>query len=314
MRNHLSIFLSLVSVLAVAQEPDTILVSDQTTLYILFDSPVTFVEPGAKDDYGFDAMENIAKIIALRPNARTTSLMITTTTEIRVWVLKYSQQAKILEDTRSQKPRPTEKPVTPQKQGMQTASINESILAPTTTSQRTSLINVQSTKLASHPIVKARIDLGNRDSDVLDDGAANRFYGIFNSIREYKGLGEIDNGLTFTCENIFVDKKFIYFKVNLHNTSSIAFDIDLISFERISAKSILKRDAKNPEFIPPTFHEAVVSIQPGKNESMVYAIPLFAPSKGEELKIRINERSGRRTSEIYIPIKLILNAKSADTL
>jgi hypothetical protein len=296
---------SLASKSILAQGMDTVSLSTNKTVYILFDSEVTMAETGTKD-FAVIFKDNMALVKALKETNVTTTLMVRTRTDVRVWIIKYNlNPERVLIDTRNEV-------IGPGLEVTQSPSENK---RPATDTKAVSVKKGPEKKsnpldLPAPAFIESRIKAGNRDSDIYDPALLKNVWKIMGQPTAYFDIGEKENGIYFVLQNIYVDKHYIYLKMSMYNTSSIAFDIDFMSFERIQSSGLRKREIKNTNMIELAHRESVVSVLPNTEEAFVYVLPLFAPNDKDKVRVKVNEMGGARSFEFDIPVKEIVNAKT----
>ena len=115
------------------------------------------------------------------------------------------------------------------------------------------------------------------------------------------------------CENIYTDANGVYLKFSLSNESSIAYEIDNVSF---SYQSKIKKTAINrlqslgiEEVTALKSFEPVKILTSQKSEKYYYYIPLYATTDNGFLEVIFREKNGLRNIKIAIPFKKILKAE-----
>jgi hypothetical protein len=121
------------------------------------------------------------------------------------------------------------------------------------------------------------------------------------------------SGILLHCENIYTDANGVYLKFSLHNESSIAYEIDNVSF---SYQSKMKKRAINrlqslgiEEVTVLKSFEPVTILTSQKSEKYYYYIPLYATTDNGFLEVIFREKNGLRNIKIAIPFKKILKAE-----
>lgn len=311
------------------QLQDTLFVSDNMTVTILFESNVKDVDVG-NFDFVWSKKENMALIKAKIPRAKTTSLMVQTNSNVHVWVVCYkSSLNKLLVDTRV--PNPTvvnQKPIEQRVYASNRPIDNQTGTQPTQSVTRPANTPSQSGPNAQSlqeylkraeekyrnfempPAISNRASTGNRDFSVKDDLMQRKIFSFFSNPREYGSMAEKRNGLYFSLLDIHVDRQYIYFRISLFNTSSIAFDIDFLSLEIEGKKSFQKRQSNHRKLIPYEYRESVLSIYPDLEETIVIVTDVFSLDVDDKVVFKINELSGSRSLSFSVLGKYIVNAKS----
>jgi hypothetical protein len=124
---------------------------------------------------------------------------------------------------------------------------------------------------------------------------------------------EVQSGMLLRCENIYTDANGVYLKFSLSNESSIAYEIDNVSF---SYQSKMKKKAINrlqslgiEEVNVLKSIESVKILTSQKSEKYFYYIPLYATTENGFLEVVFREKNGLRNIKIAIPFKKILKSE-----
>lgn len=306
-----------------SQRHDTLYVSHDKTLYTLFDSDVDLVNVGSTD-YEYELNKNMVMVVAVKPKVPTTSLMVKTKSgEVFVWYIAYRQHPpRLLEDTRPSAGQRHTTASTKEKDPVVIASSSkqypvkssgatsgESAPAPSQSAVLTERDKKAYANVTVPYYIRTRTETENRDYEAPDEIIEKKMFYIMNQKRSIKDIGEIDNSIYFMLHDLYVDKKYIYIKMSIHNTSSIAFDIDFLSFERSQEKTIKKREGTSIQPLDIMYKESVKSVSPSTEEIIVYAVSLFAFEDKDQVLVKLSELGGVRTMKFVIPAKLITNAK-----
>lgn len=305
---------------AFGQAIDSVSVSVDKTVYVLFGSDVTLVDLGTRQDYAYQVKENIVMLKALRENVKPTSLMVKTQSEIYVCIIKYRREplALLIDIQARKKSLKALSPVRSDSSGKisenitSTQEVKSTVKALPPINAETRIVSQRDKYLLTQQpdVISRRASSGNRDVMVKDELMQGKIYRIFSDRQNFRDKGEIGNGIYFSLHDLCVDNQFLYIKMSLFNTSSIAFDLDLVYFERNQGKSFKKREAYSNTTIPVVFRESVFTVQPSVEEIIVFVLDLFAYQEKDKLMVKVNERGGVRSLQFFIPAKEIVNAKS----
>lgn len=121
------------------------------------------------------------------------------------------------------------------------------------------------------------------------------------------------SGMLLRCENIYTDANGVYLKFLLSNESSIAYEIDNVSFSyhsKMKKKAINRLQSLGIEEV-----NAIKSVEPikiltsQKSEKFFYYIPLYATTENGFLEVVFREKNGLRNIKTAIPFKKILKAE-----
>lgn len=308
-------------------QQDTLFVSDNMTVTILFESNVKDVDVG-NFDFVWSKKENMALVKAKLPRAKTTSLMIQTNSNVHVWVICYKNTInKLLIDTRTPSPISSQKPVerniyasNKSVDGNPATVANQSAIKTNNAQQ----VNTNAQSLQEYlkraeekyrkfeipEAISNRAATGNRDFSVKDELMQHKVYSFFSSPRLFGSIAEKKNGLYFSLLDIHVDRQYVYFRLSLFNTSSIAFDVDFLSLEIEGKKSFQKRQSSQRKLIPYEYRESVLSIYPDMEETIVIITDIFSLDVDDKVVFKINDLSGSRSLSFSVQGKYIVNAKS----
>lgn len=308
--------------LCVAQELDTLYVSHDKTTYVLLPDEIEMVDIGHKE-FLFNKSNNMVLFKALRPGASTTSLMIKSKTSVIVWIIAYKQNPrKLLIDTRSTPLRTESQATTSTTPTLSNNSDRGSgqPIHQTSVQQRPvagyesadayrQRMETKYSQVALHPIVEKRTASGNRDALVQDAMMQQKLYFMLGQPKVYKDIGEITE-LYFSLHDVFVDRNHMYFKLGIHNLSSISFDLDFISFEHSQGRTMKRREATGKRMLGVVNRESVYSIAPDTEEIVIYVLDLFALQDKDTIQVKLSELGGVRTLRLSIPAKVITQAKT----
>lgn len=312
--------LSLTTLITKAQKIDTIEVSKNLTTYIIMDSDVIAIETGS-NDYGAIARNNIVMMKTSKINPPPTSLMVQTKTSVSVWIVKYNENPKqILIRENNRTATTATNNTIPQTNNNQPNTNNLNNQTTTTTANSNNASKFLSIEeynrktlekygnIPTPPFIQERMQKGNRHVTFRDEIMEKKFFYIFQQPAIIKDIGEYRNGIFFSLSNIFVDREFMYFKINIKNTSSIAFDIDIVTFERMQGQSIKRKEALSNNLLNNEYYDAVYTIAPMSEENLIFVIKIFAFDEKDFLIVKMAEIGGVRGLRFNIPAKLINKA------
>jgi hypothetical protein len=116
--------------------------------------------------------------------------------------------------------------------------------------------------------------------------------------------------LSLSLCHIQNDKEATYLNFTLANTSTIDYQIDLVSFERKErrGKRFSKNNINSLLIKPIKAAPEMGSIEAKKTSNLFYAIPLYAIGPRGRLTITFREKSGSRIISISLPAGFITNA------
>jgi len=315
------------------QGHDTLQVTMHNFTYLVYDSKVIATESGT-NAFFHEADKNIVSLQANNIVAKPTTLMVQTETSFYVYIIQYKQQPKrflynfknnivaeqpvhetntkplvnTTENRNTTETKNTQK--SPRNERGDNANINTSSVVNTTTVN--SAAPRKSQELVKVPsIIGNRVNTNNRESTIKDETIQNRVYWLLSNNKiGYRDMADIEANIYFSLYDLYIDDKYIYFKFNVNNTSSIAYDVDFLSIEVKHDKGLRARESTSAMLIPPSFQESIKTVFPDTNETIVYGMPLYAFEEKDKLNIKISEIGGRRSLDFNIPAKVFTNAKT----
>jgi hypothetical protein len=314
-----------------SQALDTIEVSNNMTTYLLLASDVLEKQIG-NGDYVAIFKDNMVSLKATKANGTITTLMVRTKTSVNVWILKFSFSPKsIMINKGNPPPAIQQQTVTSQNNSQQQnipqkqrednvqASAGKPVVATVAPSSQGGYISPEMYskrnedkygKEVQPDKIKERAETGNRNVNIQNEMMQKKFYRMSRERKRIKDIGEISSRIYFALEDIFVDREFMYFKIAINNTSSIAFDLDFISFEMGQGKTFKRKEAVSQMYLQTDHYETVYTVAPMTEESLIYAVKIFAQQDNDFILVKLSELGGVRTTEFKIPAKLISTAKS----
>ena len=313
---RLLVLLFLLPVYCIAQH-DTIQVCKDKTVYLLFDTPVDNVDTGNKQ-YAYKKVDNMVALKALSDSAQVTSLMVKTSTTVYVWFLSFNKQPRTLLVNLKEQKTSTVSVVNSNPKDLQhqtasaSSSTDKNLFKNTTVSEKPKPQTAAPKWDGHYPgVIQKRIDISNRDSDVKDANIqmkVNQF--ITDPTIRYRDVAEISSGIYFQLYDIVIDSENIYFKISVNNSSSIPYDIDLVTFERTHQTGLKRRETTGGNFLDIKLHESVKSIFPARQETIIYALSLYAFTEKDIIVVKISELQGKRSLEFRIPGTEFTNKKT----
>ncbi len=113
-----------------------------------------------------------------------------------------------------------------------------------------------------------------------------------------------------TLQNIYVDDKFLYFKISLRNSSSINYSIDYLTFYIENKKRKDTTTSGKEQLLPrySTLGQSVV--YKDKEATMIYVFDKFTINSEKLFCIDIIERAGERKISFKINSKVLLRAQN----
>jgi hypothetical protein len=295
-----------------AQLPDPLYVDNDQTVYLVFESPVTFIDMGSTD-YTNLVEGEIVLLRCVEPNPKPTSLFIKTANNIYVTHIdfkadpeKISYDLRFPSETQSSVSGPGPKYKEKDTQTYATVSTDK-VAAPVSKDAQERELSLSESELPT--IIQNRILVENRVSNVQNPDDRQKVWKLLQNEGVSVSEGYTANKLSILLTSCYVDDKYIYLRFLLKNKSSIGFKIDFFSFYLEESKKMKRRSASQGQNLIVRLEETVKEVGPKMTEEMVYAIDLYALENSDKLSVRINELDGERTLNFDIPGRVITNAK-----
>ena len=137
-----------------------------------------------------------------------------------------------------------------------------------------------------------------------------KFAQIKKAAKNQKGLAEANDGVEVECTNLYNDKQLTYLKLAVHNKTTLAYQVDFISF---SYKEKLPRKLRNK--VAPQIQEMTpvdkvepARIEAGRVSEYIYSLPMYSTTDDGYLEVIFREVKGARVLVLKIPAKKIMAA------
>lgn len=135
-----------------------------------------------------------------------------------------------------------------------------------------------------------------------------------NNDREIKHIGSKRFGIQYTLKGIYTHNGFLYFHMQLKNSSNVPFDVDYITF-KIVDKKVAKRTAIQEQVIVPLRARNNLTLIGGKRtERCVFTLPKFTIPDDKQLIIELNEKEGGRHQSFIVENADLVRAKVINEL
>ena len=249
-------------------------VSDSSTTYLVFGSPVSLVDVGMAGNYLVKIEANAVFVRAKRKNAPPTPLLIRSGSKYWMGRLVYSN-------------RPVLQLYDFQKDGA---------LGFSNTSSAGAIPENQ-------PAMDKEQEL---KSDV--EGKLTK---LRKAKEEHQAVAVIDNDLVLSLANVRNDKDFTYLRFKVINHSAIDYNVDFTDFQLVenAQKKFLakkKNEARRP--LAPSGGAANQTITGRTTGYLTYAIPLYAATERGYLEVTLRELNGARVLVLPVPSRVINRA------
>lgn len=132
---------------------------------------------------------------------------------------------------------------------------------------------------------------------------------IINSKRHIYNLATKRENVSLAIWNVYVYQNTLFVKLELHNKSSINYDIDFVKYY-ITDKKLMKKTAMQETVIDPLFQNGYSTTVMSKSKmDWVVAFEKFTIPEDRQFVIEIQEKKGGRHFKFNIPASNILEAR-----
>ena len=129
-----------------------------------------------------------------------------------------------------------------------------------------------------------------------------------------KHIGSRNFRIQYLLKSIYAHNDLFFFHLQLKNTSTVAYDIDYITF-KIVDKKVAKRTAMQEQIIVPLrCYNQVITVGGNKEERTVFTLPKFTIPDDKQLMIEMTERDGGRNQSLTIENSDLIRAEVIDNL
>ncbi|GAB4039918.1 MULTISPECIES: DUF4138 domain-containing protein [unclassified Spirosoma] len=156
------------------------------------------------------------------------------------------------------------------------------------------------------------LDEGNTRSNQLSSTVAPASSKLtrMKVIKPNTHIREEKDGIDLECVQLFNDAERTYLKIAFHNTTTVAYVLDIVSF---TYKEKLPRRLRNkvaPQFeeMKPDDRLEPARIEAGRTEAFYYSLPLYSTTEDGYLEIIFREKVGARVVTLEVPAQKIMKA------
>lgn len=259
-----------------AQNHDTLFVSTNKTVVLIFDSEVLTDDVGSKDVIAAREGE-IIKLKAKTVNFKETSLFVKTSSGYHSFILNYKENPKVL--------------------SVYINNTKNPIVSNTTTKKETENLKPnEATK-------KETIPVKNEFSSDCENLEKRK-----NTIND---MAIISKKALFQLADIVIKNDKLYFKVLIKNNSNIDYDIELIRFSIRNKKGDIKQAAVQETILTPVYiyNDEIKEIKGKERLCKVFVFDKFTYDNDKKLLLEIWENGGERILDFTIKTNLILDVK-----
>ena len=135
-----------------------------------------------------------------------------------------------------------------------------------------------------------------------------------NDKKVIKHIGSRNFGIQYLLKGIYSHNELLFFHLQLKNASTVAYDIDYITF-KIADKKVAKRTAIQEQIIVPLrSYNQVTAVAGKKEECTVFTLPKFTIPNDKQLVIELTERDGGRNQSLTVENADLIRAQKIDNL
>lgn len=132
---------------------------------------------------------------------------------------------------------------------------------------------------------------------------------------DYLNEGEINFGNLVWCSSIYANDDFLFFKIQVDNTTNIAYEADYTSYTIRHKKDLLKKKAiQDYETQPVYILNPFQTIGPKSKLQMVVVFKRFTIDKDKVITAEVWEKNGERRMKIDISGRVILKSKLLNSI
>ncbi|MCU0440644.1 MAG: conjugative transposon protein TraN [Raineya sp.] len=276
----------------IAQKVDTIYINNTSTTYLIFPFDVDLVDVGSKD-YVHQIQEsakNVVFIKALKEKNASggipipTSFFIKSGNEYYNGVLIFKKDIKqTMYDFRISTQKTNATKNTSNTSGSNSG--NNSSVGGNNSNNNTNTIKSNNT--ATTQTQESGNDMQKNLLKLRDSKA------------QYKSIGQISNGMSIFCSNIYIDKQNnIYLKFSIKNNSSIDYELDFVEFNFIDKRS---KAMQKKEPLTPLYMDEKKLFPSKKQVEFLYVLPPMAGTDNSLVEVTFREMNGTRKAVIEVP-------------
>ncbi|MDR0873133.1 MAG: conjugative transposon protein TraN [Prevotellaceae bacterium] len=132
--------------------------------------------------------------------------------------------------------------------------------------------------------------------------------------KEIKHIGSKRFGIQLLLKGIYTYSDFLYFHIQMKNTSQVPFDIDFIRMKIVDKKAAKRTAIQEQVIYPVRAYRYNIRILGKKTERTVFALPKFTIPDGKHLIVELYEKNGGRHQRFVVENEDITRAKVIDDL
>lgn len=132
---------------------------------------------------------------------------------------------------------------------------------------------------------------------------------ILKEKKRLHGLRDFRYEVKLALSGIYIKNDVIFFKVEVANSSSISYDVDMLKFY-IKDEKKAKRTASQEIEVPPVYVSGdTATIVGDTKNTLVFALPKFTIPDKKYLSIQLMEKNGGRNLELSVRNRTIIKAR-----
>lgn len=279
MKKLIALFFGFISIQALCQKNvDTVFVSFDKTVILIFDDKISHVDVGSADII-MDSKDKILKLAATRKDVAESSLFVETANAYYSFVLRYNN------------------------------SLNPTELTRHFSLEKATIIKEQAVtnKREKNEVTKQE----NKESKNNGLEPVSNRIGQNESYNYLYSSGVSKQKIDFLLAAIYIHNDKLYFKLDIDNSGNISYDIDYIRFVIRSKKGTIKQAAVQEKELKAlhVFNGDIQKIEGKEHLSKVYVFDKFTIADKKKLVIELWEKGGDRILSFNVDDNLVLNAK-----
>jgi conjugative transposon TraN protein len=142
-------------------------------------------------------------------------------------------------------------------------------------------------------------------NDVVQDNAKL----ISGKNRIIKKIDDESFGVTMDVKGLYIHNEVLYFQIELQNSSTINYDVELLRFFIVDKKKI-KRTASQEVDMQPVYLLGNAATIPGNStQTIVVALPKFTIPDKKYLSVQLMEHNGGRNLSLRIKNKVLMHSR-----
>ena len=132
--------------------------------------------------------------------------------------------------------------------------------------------------------------------------------------RKIRHIGSKRFGIELLLKSIYTCNDFLYFHIQVKNTSQMPFDIDFIRIKIVDRKTAKRTAIQEQVMQPVRAYRYNIKILGKQSERMVFALQKFTIPDDKQLVVELYEKNGGRHQRLDVQNEDIVRARAIDDL